>query len=154
MLHIYIDADACPVKPEVFRVADRYGLSVTLVAARWMRVPTSENIDLQIAGNDLDAADDWIAEHVVRDDVVVTADIPLAARCLKKEAFVLGSTGKPFTEANIGSALAARELLADLRETGEVTGGPPPFSKADRSRFLQQFDQGIQAVRRKHGLDR
>jgi len=115
-----------------------------------MRTPADGRIDLQVAGDDADAADDWIAAHVTADDLVITADIPLAARCLEKEAFVLGSTGKPFTQDNIGSALATRELLSGLRDLGEVTGGPPPIKKADRSRFLQQLDQGIQAIRRKH----
>lgn len=149
MLHIFVDADACPVKEEIYRVASRYGLHITLVANSWMRVPEKRWIVLEIVGNGPDAADDWIVEHVQPDDIVVTADIPLASRCLKKGAWVIGTTGKPFTEDNIGSALATRDLLLELRSTGEITGGPPPLTKRDRSRFLQQLDAGIQSLRRK-----
>jgi uncharacterized protein YaiI (UPF0178 family) len=98
----------------------------------------------------LDAADDWIVEHVQPHDIVVTADIPLASRCLKKGACVIGTTGKPFTEDNIGQSVATRDLLSELREVGEVTGGPPPLKKRDRSRFLQQLDEIIQSIRRKY----
>jgi uncharacterized protein YaiI (UPF0178 family) len=151
LLRIYVDADACPVKSEVYKVAKRYQLEVTLVAASWMRVPESSRVTLEVVGEGLDAADDWIAEHCGTDDIVITADVPLADRCVKKGAFVLGPKGKPFTEDNIGSALATRNLLADLREMGEVTGGPPPFEKKDRSLFLQQLDQAINTIlRRSH----
>lgn len=150
MLHIYIDADACPVKQEVYRVASRYQLPVTLVANAWMRVPDEQKIVLKVVGNDLDEADDWIVEQVQADDIVITADIPLASRCLKKGASVIGTTGKPFTEQNIGSSVATRDLLSELREAGEITGGPPPMKKSDRSRFLQRLDEVIQAIRRKH----
>ena len=149
MLHIYVDADACPVKQEVYRVAKRYQLEVTLVANSWMRVPDERWIALEVVGDRFDEADDWIVEHVQADDIVVTADIPLASRCLKEGASVIGSTGKPFTEDNIGSALATRELLSELRGAGEITGGPPPLQKRDRSRFLQQLDEVIQFIRRK-----
>ena len=149
MLHVYIDADACPVKQEVYRVAGRHGLQVTLVAASWMRIPSDARIVLETVGDDPDAADDWIAEHVETDDIVITADIPLAARCLERGACVIGSTGRPFTDDNIGSALATRDLLSDLRDMGEVTGGPRPFSKQDRSRFLQELDKAVNAIRRK-----
>ena len=149
MLHIFVDADACPVKSEVYKVATRYQLNVTLVAASWMRIPESSRLALEVVGEGLDVADDWIAEHCGPDDIVITADVPLADRCVKKEAYVLGPKGKPFTEDNIGSALATRNLLADLREMGEVTGGPPPFAKKDRSLFLQQLDQAINAILRK-----
>jgi uncharacterized protein YaiI (UPF0178 family) len=148
LLHIYVDADACPVKSEVYKVAARYRLKVTAVAASWMRVPESSRVDLEVVGEGLDAADDWIAEHCGADDIVITADVPLADRCVKRGAFVLGPKGKPFTEDNIGAALATRNLLADLREMGEVTGGPPPFAKKDRSLFLQQLDQAVNAILR------
>jgi uncharacterized protein YaiI (UPF0178 family) len=149
LLHIFVDADACPVKSEVFKVAARYRLRVTLVAASWMRIPESSRITLEVVGEGVDIADDWIAEHCGADDIVITADVPLADRCVKKGAYVLGPKGKPFTEDNIGAALATRNLLADLREMGEVTGGPPPFAKKDRSLFLQQLDQAINAILRK-----
>lgn len=151
MLQIYVDADACPVKEEVYRVAGRYGLSVTLVANSRMRIPHGQQVTLQVVAGGLDAADDWIAEHVEAQDIVVTADILLASRCLKAGARVLGPTGKPFTEDNIGDAVATRELLSELRGAGEMTGGPPPLDKRDRSRFLQQLDEVIQAIRRQHG---
>ena len=150
MLHIFVDADACPVKQEVYRVASRCGLNVTLVANSWMRVPNEQWIALEVVEGGFDTADDWIAEHVQPHDIVVTADILLANRCLKKDACVIGPTGKPFTDNNIGDAVATRDLLAVLRETGEVTGGPPPLKKRDRSRFLQQLDEVIQTIRRKH----
>lgn len=150
MLHIFVDADACPVKKEVYRVAERYGLDVTLVANAWMRIPNESWIVLEVVDEGLDAADDWIVQHVQPHDIVVTADIPLASRCIEKGARVLGSTGKPFTEDNIGQAVATRDLLSDLREAGEITGGPPPLTKRDRSRFLQQLDATIQSIRRQH----
>ena len=150
MLHIFIDADACPVKPEVYRVASRYRLDVTLVANSRMRVPNERWITLKVVENGFDAADDWIVEHVQPHDIVITADIPLASRCLKKDAHVIGTTGKPFTENNIGQAIATRDLLSELRSAGEITGGPPPLKKRDRSRFLQQLDEVVQSIRRKH----
>lgn len=151
MLHIFIDADACPVKQEVYRVAKRYGLSVTLVANSWMRTPEEPGIALEVVKDDFDAADDWIVDRSGPDDIVITADILLAGRCLQEGARVIGPTGKPFTEENIGAAIATRELLAELRVTGEVAGGPPPMDKRDRSRFLQQLDQEIQSIRRSRG---
>ena len=150
MLHIFVDADACPVKQEVYRVASRYSLNVTLVANSWMRVPNEPWIALEVVEGGLDVADDWIAEHVQPHDIVVTADILLANRCLKRDARVIGPTGKPFTDNNIGEAVATRDLLAVLRDAGKVTGGPPPLKKRDRSRFLQQLDEVIQTIRRKH----
>ena len=150
MLHIFVDADACPVKSEVYRVASRYRLDVTLVANSWMRVPNEQWITLEVVEDGFDAADDWIVTHVEPHDIVVTADIPLASRCLKKGARVIGPTGKPFTENNIGHVVATRDLLSALRGAGEITGGPPPLKKRDRSRFLQQLDEVIQAIRRKH----
>jgi uncharacterized protein YaiI (UPF0178 family) len=151
LLHIFIDADACPVKQEVYRVAKRYGLSVTLVANSWMRTPEEPGIALEVVKDDFDAADDWIVDRSGPDDIVITADILLAGRCLQEGARVIGPTGKPFTEENIGAAIATRELLAELRVTGEVAGGPPPMDKRDRSRFLQQLDQEIQSIRRSRG---
>ena len=149
MLHIYVDADACAVKPEVYRVASRYDLNVTLVANSWMRVPYEQRIALEVVKGSFDAADDWIVEHVQPRDIVITADIPLASRCLKGEAQVIGPTGKRFTENNIGSAVATRDLMSELRSAGEITGGPPPLTKRDRSYFLQQLDDVIQSIRRK-----
>jgi len=150
LLHIYVDADACPVKQEVYRVARRYQLNVTLVANAWMRTPDDPGITLEVVEDDFDAADDWIVDHAEPDDIVVTADIPLASRCMQKGACAIGSTGRPFTDDNIGEAVATRDLLAVLRGGGEITGGPPPLTKRDRSRFLQTLDEVIQAIRRKH----
>lgn len=150
VLHIFVDADACPVKQEIYRVADRYCLAVTLVANAPMRVPHEPRVVLQVVKNGFDAADDWIAGHVQTGDIVVTADIPLASRCIKKGAGVIGPTGKSFTEDNIGMALAGRDLMAELRSTGDITGGPPPLNKRDRSRFLQQLDNLIQSIRRRY----
>jgi uncharacterized protein YaiI (UPF0178 family) len=146
---MYVDADACPVKQEVYRVASRYRLDVTLVANSWMRVPDERWIALEVVGDGFDAADDWIVEHVQSDDIVVTADVLLASRCLKEGARVVGTIGRLFTEDNIGQAVATRNLLSDLRGAGEITGGPPPLKKRDRSRFLQQLDEVIQSIRRK-----
>lgn len=149
MLHIFVDADACPVKKEVYRVARRYNLFVTLVANSLMRIPDEPWIILEIVDDGLDAADDWIAEHVQPSDIVITADIPLASRCLKAGARVIGPTGNPFTEDNIGQVLATRDLMAELREAGKISGGPPPLTNRDRSRFLQKLDEVIQSIRRK-----
>jgi len=149
MLDIYVDADGCPVKNEIYRVAARYGLKTILVANARMRVPQEEDrVELVVVSDELDAADDWIAEHAQPDDVVVTADVPLASRCVKAGARVLTPRGRVFDEASVGSALAARDLSAYLREIGLQTGGPAPFDKRDRSEFLQRLDQVIQAVRR------
>jgi uncharacterized protein len=150
LLHIFVDADACPVKQEVYRVADRYSLDVTLAADSWMRVPNERRITLEVVKGGPDAADDWIVERVQPDDIVVTADILLADRCLKKGASVIGPAGRPFTEDNIGQAVATRGLLSDLRDAGEMMGGPPPMRKRDRSRFLQQLDEMIISIHRKN----
>jgi uncharacterized protein YaiI (UPF0178 family) len=149
VLHIFIDADACPVKPEVYRVAQRYRLDVTLVANSRMGLPNQRGVSLQVVQGDLDAADDWIVENAEADDIVITADILLAGRCLEKGAHVLGTSGKPFTEDNVGDAIATRDLLAELRSAGEHTGGPPPLTKRDRSQFLQKLDEIIQRIRRR-----
>lgn len=147
MLKIYIDADACPVKDEVFRVAQRYELDVILVANAWMKTPASKQIRLEVVGGKFDEADDWIVDHVEADDIVISADIPLAARCLEKDAHVLGPKGRVFTKDNIGDILATREVMSHLRDMGTMAGGPAPFQKKDRSRFLQVLDRMIQSVR-------
>jgi len=134
------------VKQEVYRVARRHNLDVTVVANSWMRVPNERGITLEVVKEDFDAADDWIVDHVGRDDIVITGDIPLASRCLGKGAHVIGLSGKPFTEDNIGQAVATRNLLSELRAAGEVTGGPQPFQKRDRSCFLEQLENTIQAI--------
>jgi hypothetical protein len=149
LLDIFVDADACPVKQEVYRVAERYSLGVTLVSGAWMRIPEAGNVTLKVVEQGMDAADDWIVEHAEADDIVITTDVPLAARCVGKGAYVLGPTGKPFTDENIGPALATRNLLSELRELGEITGGPPPFGKRDRSRFLEGLDKAVNEIRRK-----
>ncbi|MCW7753029.1 YaiI/YqxD family protein [Desulfobotulus sp. H1] len=150
MIHIYVDADACPVKEEIYKVARRLRLQVTLVANAFMRMPHEQWLHLQVVGSGSDAADKWIVDNVQAHDLVVTADILLADLCIRKEAFVLSPVGKPFTEENIGSAVAMRNLLSDLRGNGEIAGGPPPMVQRDRSRFLQQMDQMVQvAMRRK-----
>ncbi len=149
MLHIFVDADGCPVKEEVYRVAKRHGLRVTLVANSSMRTPPGDWLELVVVGGRFDAADDWIVEHAGQDDIVITGDIPLASLSLKKGAQVIGTTGRPFTEENIGEALATRELLSHLRDLGTVTGGPAPFDQKDRSRFLHRLDETIQTLRRK-----
>ncbi len=149
MFDIFVDADGCPVKEEVYRVAKRYGLKVILVANAWMRVPAEDWLELVVVDGQLDAADDWIVEHVTEDDIVISGDIPLASRCLEKGVLVLGPRGRVFTDDTIGEALAKRELMSHLRDLGTMTGGPAPFEKRDRSRFLQRLDETIQTVRRR-----
>ncbi len=151
--HIYVDADACPVKAEVARVAERHGLGTTYVANAWMETPRGPRFRMQVVAGSFDAADDWIATQVMPADVVVTADIPLASRCLKQGARVLGPSGKPFTDDNIGNALATRELMADLRAYG-VGGGPPPFGPRDRSRFLDALELTVREAKRQAATDR
>ncbi|WP_029734255.1 YaiI/YqxD family protein [Deferrisoma camini] len=145
---IYVDADGCPVKDEVYRVARRVGARVYVVSARPLAVPKDPQIQAVGAGGAFDAADDWIAERVGPGSVVVTTDVPLAARCVDKGAWVLGPKGNLFTPHNIGEALARRELNEQLRQMGLPAGGPAPFQKADRSRFLQRLDEVLQAIRR------
>jgi len=142
---IYVDADACPVKNEVYRVAERLGVPVKIVANSGMYAPDKDWIACVIVGNAIDAADDWIAENAARNDVVVTDDIPLAARCIKNGARVLTPKGNEFTEESIGSALASREVMSHLREHGKIGGGPAPFQDKDRSRFLQRLDIIVRA---------
>lgn len=146
MIGIYVDADGCPVKSEVFRVALRYSLKVYVVSNSRMRIPPDRLFELVVVKQDAEAADDWIVEHVKEDDIAVSADIVLAARCLQKGARVLDPKGRVFTEESIGGALANREFTAYLRDMGNMTGGPAPFEKRDRSRFLQQMDNLIQAA--------
>jgi uncharacterized protein len=146
---IYVDADACPVKDEVYRVAERHGWPVTVVAGQFIRVPQHPLIERVAAGSAMDAADDWIAARTQPGDIVVTADVPLASRCVKAGAEVLAPNGKPFTEASIGMTLAVRNLMTDLRASGEVTGGPRSFSPRDRSAFLAALDQTIRRVLRR-----
>lgn len=143
MLDVFVDADACPVKQEIYKVARRYNLKVILVSNSWMRTPEASWIELVVVDKGADVADDWIVEHVQKKDLVISGDIPLASRCIKKGAQVLGHTGRPFTEDNIANALAVRNLLADLRDEGIMTKGPKPFSKKDRSQFLQSMDEMI-----------
>jgi uncharacterized protein YaiI (UPF0178 family) len=147
MLIIFIDADACPVKEEVYRVARRYQMRVAVVANAPLRVPADDLVELVVRPG-FGAADDWIAEQAGKGDIVITSDIPLAARCLAMDARVLSPKGQPFTDNDIGSALALRSLLDDLRQGGAITGGPAPMTPKDRSRFLAKLDETINAVRR------
>ena len=151
MTAIYVDADACPVKAEIYRVAERYKLKVFVVSNSYLNVPRDPRHELVVVSDSFDAADNWIAERVGPDDIVVTADIPLADRCLKAGALVIGNTGLPFTPASIGMAMANRELLSNLRAMGEITGGPKPMAQRDRSRFLSALDEAIQKIRRRGG---
>ena len=146
---IYVDADACPVKDEVLRVAERHGINVFLVTNGGIRPPANPLARLIIVPSDEDAADNWIADHITAGDITVTNDIPLAARCIEKSAKAIRPNGEPFTEAAIGMNLANRELMVSLRETGKITGGPLPFSKRDRSRFLSAFETMVQASKGK-----
>jgi hypothetical protein len=146
---IYVDADACPVKDEIYRVAIRLAVPVSVVAGNFIRVPQDPLIERIAAGPGMDAADDWIAERAGPGDVVVTADIPLASRCVKAGAEVLAPNGKPFSEASIGMTLAVRNLMTDLRSSGEITGGPKSFSPRDRSTFLSALDQTIRRIQRR-----
>lgn len=145
--HIYVDADACPVKDEIYKVAKRYGVPVTLVANSWMRTPDDPKVHLEQVGDGFDEADDWIVDHVNANEIVITADIPLAAQCVEKRAYVLGPKGRVFTEESIGEAMASREVSSQLREHGIMGGGPAPFGPKDRSRFLERLDAAIHACR-------
>ncbi|ANY79027.1 hypothetical protein BB934_13055 [Microvirga ossetica] len=145
---IYVDADACPVKAEIYRVAARHGLKVFVVSNSFFQVPQDPLIERVVVSSGFDAADDWIAERAGRGAIVITADIPLASRCVKAGAEVIGPTGKPFTQASIGMALATRNLMEDLRAMGEVTGGPKAFSPKDRSAFLSALDVAINRLKR------
>ena len=148
-IRIFVDADACPVKPEIYRVAERYALHVYVVANAFMNVPRSELVERVVVAAGPDVADDWIVERAVDTDIVITADIPLAARCVRKGATVIGPTGKPFDEDSIGMALATRNLLSDMRSAGAETRGPKPLSRQDLSRFLSALDLAVVRLQRK-----
>lgn len=148
-IKIYIDGDGCPVKEETYKVAVRYQIPVIVVANKPINIPLHPQIRMQVVSQGADEADNWIAENIQENDICITADIPLADRCLKKNAKALNVRGEEFTEDMIGDAMATRELMKHLRELGEMKGGPPPFEKRDRSAFLGSLDRIIQAIKRK-----
>jgi uncharacterized protein YaiI (UPF0178 family) len=148
LLRIFIDADACPVKDETYRVAARYKLKVYVVANSPIQIPRAPGLERVVVGAGLDVADDWIVERAGRGAIVITSDVPLAARCVKQGAEVLAPTGKPFSESSIGMALATRNLMDHLRSTGETTGGPRPFGPRDRSQFLSALDNIVTRLKR------
>jgi len=148
MHEIFVDADACPVKEEVYRVAARHGLTTHVVSNGGIRPPSDPLVRMVIVSEGPDAADDWIAERIGGGDIAITTDIPLAARCIERGARVLRPNGEAITEQSVGMAVANRDLMTHLRETGEITGGPRPFAKSDRSRFLNALETMIQAVLR------
>lgn len=148
MAKIFIDADGCPVKDEVYRVAERYQLSVVLVANKPLNLPLNPLLEMVVVKGSFDAADDWIVDNCLAHDIIITADILLAERCVKKSARVLGHKGDEFTEDNIGSAVASRELMQNLRHMGEVRGGPAPMDKQARSKFLATLDRIIQSLKK------
>ena len=148
MVKIYVDADACPVKNEVERIAKRHNLETYLVCDGGIRPPLNPLIQLVGVNQGADAADDWIADHIGQADICVTNDIPLAGRCLKKGAFAIKPNGKTYTNDNIGMALATREIMEGIRDSGEMTSGPPTFSKADRSKFLDRMEMIVQEARK------
>ena len=150
MLDLYVDGDACPVKDEVYRVAARHDLKVYVVADGPLRTSVRGRVEFVRVRQGFNAADDWIAERAGQGDVVITADIPLADRCLKNGASVITPTGKEFTVDSIGAAMAQRELMDQLRQMGEITGGPRPFQASDRSRFLARLEEIIQAIKRRN----
>jgi uncharacterized protein len=147
-IRIFVDADACPVKAEIYRVAERHGAHVFVVSNSVMAIPPAPWIERVVVGSAPDAADDWIAERAVRGDIVVTADVPLAARGVKAGAEVIGPTGRAFTEASVGMTLATRNLMEELRSAGQITGGPRPFAQKDRSAFLSALDLAIGRLKR------
>jgi uncharacterized protein YaiI (UPF0178 family) len=148
MLEIYVDADGCPVKDEVYRVAGRHGLIVWVVANAWLRLPDDPCVRRVTVAEGLDRADDWIAERIGPGDVAITSDVPLAARCVGRGARAIAPDGRRFDSSSIGSALADRNLMTALREAGEITSGGRPFTRQDRTRFLDALDAAIQAIRR------
>jgi uncharacterized protein len=147
-MQIYVDADACPVKDEAAKVAARHDLVITYVSNSHMRLPLGEKVKRVVVGGEADEADDWIVEQVEANDIVVTADVPLAARAHKKGARVINHNGKVFTEDSIGMTLAMRNLMSQLRETGDIKGSNPAFTPTDRSRFLQALETAIQTLKR------
>ena len=149
VVRILVDADACPVKDEIYKVAFRREVPVRVVSNAHLRVPVHPLIERVVVSDKFDAADDWIAEQAGPHDVVITADILLADRCLKQGATVIANNGKPFTTASIGGAIATRAIMADLRAGGDIVGGPAPFAKADRSRFLQALDEALVRLARR-----
>ncbi|MBD8892230.1 YaiI/YqxD family protein [Roseibium litorale] len=151
MTVLYVDADACPVKDEALRVAERHNVEIKIVSNSWMRLPESDLIERVIVPEGPDLADDWIAERAKTGDVVVTADVPLASRCVNAGALVISPNGKPFREDAMGMRLAMRNLNTHLRETGEIRESGPSFSKADRSRFLNQLETLMRAAKRQSG---
>jgi uncharacterized protein len=148
-MRIMVDADACPVKEEVYKVAFRHEVPVSIVSNSIMRIPVHPLVERVVVSDGFDAADDWIADRADTGSIVITADILLADRCLKSGAIVIAPTGKTFTMNSIGAAVATRAIMADLRAGGDVVGGPAPFSKSDRSRFLSALDQALVALKRK-----
>lgn len=149
MLEIYVDADACPVKAEILRVAERHQLTIHMVSNQWMRIGAYQGINRVVVPNEPDAADNWIADRIGAGDIAVTGDILLAGRCLAAGADVIGPTGRHFDEGNIGMAIATRDLMAHLRETGDIKANAPAFTRRDRSRFLDSLEKIIQAIRRR-----
>ncbi|QFT33858.1 YaiI/YqxD family protein [Roseibium porphyridii] len=148
MTVLYVDADACPVKNEAVRVGERHNVAIKFVSNSWMRLPEGDLVERVVVPEGPDEADNWIAERAQTGDVVVTADVPLASRCVKAGALVIGPTGKPFSEDGIGMRLAMRDLKTHLREIGEIREGGPSFTKADRSRFLNQLETIMRAAKR------
>ena len=148
MVKIYVDADACPVKNEIERIAIRHQFETFLVCDGGIRPSQNPLIQLIVVSQGADAADDWIADHIGRADICVTSDIPLAGRCIKEGAFAIKPNGDTYTDDSIGLALATREIMRGVRETGEMAGGPRPFSKRDRSNFLDQMERTVQAAKK------
>jgi uncharacterized protein YaiI (UPF0178 family) len=147
-IHIYVDADACPVKNEIYRVAERHGLKVFVVSNSFINVPRDPMVERVVVGQGMDEADNWIAERAIAGDIVITADVPLASRAFKAGAAVIAPNGKPFDANSIGMTVATRNLLHELRSAGEVTGGPRPFSPQDRSQFLQALERAVVRFKR------
>jgi uncharacterized protein YaiI (UPF0178 family) len=148
-IRIFVDADACPVKDEVYKVAARYGLQTYVVSNSFLQVPRNPLIEQVVVDAGPDVADDWIAERIAPGDIAVTNDIPLAERALKAGGAAIAPNGRPFTADSIGSAIAQRALMEQLRSTGDILGGPKPFERADRSRFLQALDEAVQKAKRR-----